>query len=82
MELVPSLALNARLHGPVPQLEEPSKTSQKRKASLETQKVRAAEWEKPKLPKLKVASLMVGMVEPLLDVFFLEKELPKNIEKG
>ncbi|CAL1150749.1 unnamed protein product [Cladocopium goreaui] len=67
---VPGVPL-IRLHGPVPQLEEPSKTSQKRKASLETQKVRAAEWEKPKLPKLKAKEIQAKALA----------EQPKKVRK-
>ncbi|CAK9036717.1 unnamed protein product [Durusdinium trenchii] len=52
LRAVPGVPL-IRLHGPVPQLEEPSKASRGAAEAKEKQKRTCANWERPKLPELK-----------------------------
>lgn len=55
----PSVASNEsrpRLDGPVPKLEEPSRTAKCDAAARETQRQLAAGWEKRRLPELQAGS--------------------------
>jgi len=49
-----------RLHGPVPQLEEPSTESRKAAEAGQAEKLKPSDWEKPMLPKLQAKEAAVA----------------------